>query len=452
MEIQSLVPNFITMKNRYLLLTLVMAGQGLQAQTYQWTPTNTPAASYRFEDVYFLSPDTGFAVHYNDVQFGGEPGYIMKTGDGGNTWNILLDSSECYFRDVGFTDAMHGFVGTIDQHHTGADTNIIYRTLDGGQTWTGVDNLPGPDTAGICGLQVINDSTVYGVGRYFGPAGFYKTTDNGDSWSYTDLRLFAKGLVDLHFVNADTGFAIGTSGPLYNTGYARILYTTDGGANWTVQYTATHVQGLGWKISFPSRSTGYVSVQYFNFPSTEYFLKTTDGGLTWQEIAYVGGPANGYNVEGMGFLNDSTGWVGGGTNLYYTGDGGASWALETWGTNLNRFRFFGDSLGYCAGQGIYRMHMSPAGISAARERTELAGYPNPATDFVYFEFSSEKETQARLLVYNSEGKEVQVVFDRKLDAGNQHYIWHPDKLAKGIYTCVLSYDGRVLKRRLEILK
>ncbi len=302
------------LKRRALIFFLGCISVITNAQTYQWTPTNSPTANFRFEDVYFLNVDTGFAVHYNAVPFGGDPGYILKTIDGGNTWIKVLDSTACRFRDVGFTNTMHGWVGTISHSNMGADTNIVYKTTDGGTTWSGVDNFPGPDSAGICGLKVINDSTIYGVGRYYGPAHFYKTNNNGQTWSYVNLDSLVSGLVDIFFFDADTGFVIGTSGPAYNTGYGRVLYTTDGGNSWSIIYTSTHNYTLGWKIDFPSRNVGYCSLQCFNSCNTEAFLKTTDGGITWQDIVYVGGPSNWYDVEGMGFLNDTIGWVGGNTN------------------------------------------------------------------------------------------------------------------------------------------
>jgi photosystem II stability/assembly factor-like uncharacterized protein len=440
------------MKRKALVSFLSFVSMTTHAQTYQWTTTNSPTASFRYEDVYFLNADTGFAVHYNDVGFGGEPGFIMKTMDGGNTWIKVLDSTEFHFRDVGFTDAMHGWVGTINHTNTGADTNIIYKTIDGGITWSGVDNLPGPDSAGICGLRVINDSTLYGAGRYYGPANFYKTTDNGQTWSYQNLDSLVSGLVDIFFFDPDTGFVIGTTGPSYNNGYGRVLYTTDGGNSWSIVHTSTHHYTLGWKIVFPSRNIGYCSLQCFNQCNTEAFLKTTDGGSTWQDISYVGGPSNWYDVEGIGFVNDTVGWVGGNTNTYFTQNGGASWTLQTWGNNLNRFRFLSGSVGYSAGQSIYKMHISATGIVELENNDLMKSYPNPATDFAYFEFALDQSMHVRLSVYDINGKEVELVFDKIFNGGNQHFMWQPENLPQGIYTSVLRYGNNIAKRKLEILK
>lgn len=439
------------MKNLLKVALFILVSSSVNAQVYNWTTTNSPPISYRFEDVFFLNPDTGFAVHYNDLQFGGQPGYIMRTMDAGNSWIKVVDSSQCKFRDIGFTDELHGFAGTIEHTNTGSDTSIIYKTTDGGLTWAGVDNLPGPDSAGICGLRVINDSTIYGVGRYYGPANFYKTTNNGASWSYVNLDSLVSGLVDAFFFNADTGFAIGTTGPSYSNGYGRILYTTDGGTSWNVAATSAQQFTLGWKIVFPSRNVGYCSLQKFNF-TTQTYLKTVDGGITWQELFYGNGPVQGYNVEGIGFINDTVGWVGGDPDVYFTQNGGASWTVQHWGDNLNRFRFLSDSIGYAAGMDIYKLHVTPTGIRELNQNGFLKSYPNPSATTSDFEFALPATMNAKLVIYDINGKQVEVVFDKMMNQGIHHFLWRTDHLNNGVYMSVLSFGKQVIKRKLEIIK
>jgi photosystem II stability/assembly factor-like uncharacterized protein len=436
---------------KYLAFLFFIVAGNLCAQSYQWISTNSPATAYRFEDIYFLNKDTGFAVHYPvNITY---PGYIARTLDGGLTWTKVLDSTIFTFRDVCFTDNLHGWVGTYQNNNISPDTNVLYQTVDGGNTWTGVVNLPGPPNAGICGLRVINDSTVYGVGRYSGPASFFKTTDNGITWTYSNLNLLIKGLVDIFFFDKDTGFIVGTSGPAYNTGHGKILYTTDGGNTWTPVYTSSYQDCLGWKISFPSRYIGYCSMQFFNSSLQQAFMKTTDGGITWQDIPYSsGGPPPGYDVEGLGFINDTTGWVGGATGTYFTQNGGNSWTLQSWGNNVNRFRFLSDSVAYCAGQNIYKMHLSPAGISVLENNNNPKSYPNPVSEYGYFEFFLDKPSQAKLSVFDISGKEVLVLFDKMLDYGNQHYVWETSSLAPGVYTYRLIYNNEVLSQKLIIAR
>lgn len=418
------------------------------AQSYQWIPTPAPTTTFRYEDVYFLNNDTGFAVHYGSAQ---QYGFIARTTDGGISWTTVLDSMALEFRDIGFTDELHGWIGTYHQTGAGSDTSILYQTTDGGMSWSPVSNLPGPVNAGICGLRVINDSTICGVGRYSGPCGFYKTTNNGLTWSYVDLSSQAQGLVDIFFFNADTGFVVGNVGPGYSNGYGRILYTTDGGATWTVHFTSVHLYTLCWKISFPSRSIGYISMQMWN-GAPKYFLKTIDGGASWQEFPYPGGPTPSTAVQGIGFVNDSVGWVGGGSTTYSTNNGGATWSIFPNMTNVNRFRFLSDTVAYCAGETIYRMQVSPVGINDTVPDAQFRIYPNPTSGNQQFEFFVYRPGRVKLTVLDVTGKEVVVLIDQNLASGNQYFVWPANELANGFYTYRLEQDGEVITQKFIVEK
>jgi photosystem II stability/assembly factor-like uncharacterized protein len=404
------------------------------AQTYQWLPTNSPLSIGRYDDVYFLNSDTGYAVTWQPY-----PSFIMKTINGGFNWVKVLDSVPFSFRDIGFTDAMHGFTGTLYHTGNGADTNIMYQTIDGGLTWNGASNFPGPDTAGICGLRVINDSTIYGVGRFDGPAGFYKTTNNGLTWNYTNLSSLISGLVDIFFFDADTGFVSGTTGPSFFNGYGRILYTTNAGTTWSIVHTSPHVNTIGWKLSFPSRQMGYGSLEFISQDTNQYFLKTTDGGITWQDILYIGGPSYGYDVEGIGFINDTTGWVGGDPYLYFTQNGGATWTQQTWGNAVNRFRFLSDTCAYAAGQMIYKMHLTPTGIIMEPENNMyLNSYPNPLTNKLTI--STNNNELSEIILYDITSKKLlQQQFTNSISINTE-------QLAKGIYIYEVTNKTGVIKK------
>lgn len=425
-----------------LLLTFGLIGDAVYAQTYPWNSTPSPIVSYRYEDVYFLNPDTGFAVHYS--------GAIIRTDNGGASWTTVLDSVPFTYRDIGFTDDLHGWIGTYQNTGAGADTSIMYATVDGGWTWNPVTNLPGPQNAGICGMNVINDSTIVGVGRYSGPTGFYKTTNNGITWSYTDLSALADGLVDVYFVDEDTGFAVGNTGPSFSTGYGRILYTTDGGLNWAVLFTSAYQYSLCWKISFPSRNVGYISMQMWN-SAIRRFLKTTDGGMTWTEMTYPGGPSSSYNIEGIGFINDSTGWVGGGYPSYFTSNGGSNWSVYPALVNVNRFRFLSDSLAYCAGYCIYKMDFNVA-VADHQTADGFKNYPNPCADNQYIEFYTYAGGEVHLSVLDMQGREVRVLINEDRPQGNQHFIWSAEGLPAGTYFYKLICDGKVMNEQFIIAR
>ncbi|MCW3122465.1 MAG: photosystem stability/assembly factor-like protein, partial [Flavipsychrobacter sp.] len=249
------------MKVKYFFLLVFLWPFFCNAQ-YMWQALPSAPASYRFDDFHFINPDTGWAinpyyVHSRPNQFG----RVFRTIDGGANWTQLVDSSITYYRSIGFADGQNGWIGNLADTvpYAGVpsttDTIPLYQTNDGGTSWTPV-NLPHPHPAGICGISVVTDSVVYAYGRYFGPAGFVKTIDKGNSWVFYDLDTIALGLIDGHFFNKDTGFITGMS-PDHK---AIILGTVNGGTSWTFAYYSSRADSdRVWKIYFPSRNIGYAS-------------------------------------------------------------------------------------------------------------------------------------------------------------------------------------------------
>lgn len=427
------------MKNCYFTLIILFSTVIAQAQ---WGNTPSPSVSYRYDDVFFLNPDLGWAVVYANTSVTGK---IIKTTDGAQTWQTVLSGSGAAFRDIAFTDSLHGWVGTLQSGLNPQDTIVMYQTVNSGVTWTPVTNFPGPRPAGICGMTVINDSTVYAVGRYFGSPGFYKTTDNGQTWSYTDMSAYAGGLVDIYFMSPDSGFAVGSSGT-WDTGNGRVLFTSDAGTTWQIRHTSTHPKEICWKISFPSPNIGYVSLESFRGTAPQYFLKTTDGGLSWQDLVFTTSAT--YNAQGIGFINDTTGWIGGSISTHKTTNGGATWALETWGNNVNRFRFFSDTIAYSAGSKIYKFDPSTVSVEESDDdASDFDVYPNPFNNEVTISFRSENSNSTEFIVRNILG---QTLIHMRDDTPIRSKTLNLSSLPSGIFLLEVKTDEeRTVKKILK---
>ncbi|MGH7499206.1 MAG: hypothetical protein ACREL3_10195, partial [Gemmatimonadales bacterium] len=252
-----------------------------------------PAGYGRHDDMFFVSADSGWIVN--------GAGEIHRTTDGGQSWTLQTTVSN-YLRSVGFATPLKGWAGAL------FGTPLLYATVDAGLHWTPVTNIPDPQPTGICGLSVVNASVVYGVGRYDGPpATLIKTTDGGATWTSRDMAPYATALIDVHFFDANNGLAVGGTGP-FSLRHAVILSTSDGGATWQTRYSSNRPGAEWcWKISFPNRFTGFVTIEREDHMAPSYILFTTDGGVTWGEIPFV----SGYDIQGIGFVSGLTGWVGG---------------------------------------------------------------------------------------------------------------------------------------------
>lgn len=328
-----------------------------------WRVTNAPVASSRTDDIFFVDPQRGWAVNSN--------GQILHTKDGFTTWQEQFHDPEVYFRCVGFASADRGWVGTLT---TG---KRMFETTDGGATWAAVAGLPPLAPSAICGLSVVDESVVYASGTNFPnrPARMMRTVDGGLSWQAWDMSAHATLLVDTYFSDAEHGWVVGgrasVANPTRNDVRAVVLRTEDGGRSWVDRAAPLGAQlpfgEWGWKIQFLDERVGYVALESFTRAA---ILKTTDGGDTWNRIE-VRDPQGNANLEGVGFVDENTGWVGGwGSATFQEGyssattDGGKTWQdANHIGRFINRFRFFHDPVivGYAAGRTVYRYSTEPVG-------------------------------------------------------------------------------------------
>lgn len=403
------------------LLVCMIGAASLPAQTEPaWqTLSNAPDGPRRFNDLYFVSPDTGWIVN--------GAGQIYHTSDGGDSWELQFEKSNAHFRSVGFFDAQNGWAGNVGLGEFGTtDTTALYQTSDGGATWLPMNDFIGDRPTGLCGMFVLDDTTIFAVGRVRGPAYFAKTTDRGETWLGKDMAALAPGLIDVHFFDPDTGFAVGLTNADHNSSRGIVLSTTDGGETWRRQHITDRTGEWCWKLSFPTRQTGYASLQR-NTQSPVYFLKTTDGGATWQEKFFF---QTNYFVQGIGFVDELNGWIGGNSSYpsYVTSDGGETWAPAGFGTRMNRVRFLSDTLGYAVGQTVYKYSRStpvPVLVDGATPQAfALAqNYPNPFNPHTAIEFSLPQAGQVRLAVYDMAGREIAVLVQERLSAGGHRVTW-----------------------------
>lgn len=308
-----------------------------------------PEKSRRNDDVVFINPKQGWAINNS--------GKAFRTTDGGETWKLKLEKDRSYFRCLAFKDSLNGWIGTIGwdsiRYSWVQDTVVFYETHDGGNNWEPVI-FPDNEPTGLCGLQVVSDRLIVGCGRVRGPSYFIRSTDGGETWESHDLNHKAQMLIAPHFFDEKNGILIGGTAFEFEESQALILSTEDGGDSWDTLYVSSQKGEYAWKVSFPSRQVGYVSVQRNVDGGRYYFLKTTDGGKSWKEMDFT---TDKYFVQGIGFLNEQVGWIGGDFNYSYeTRDGGETWHRIASGKVVNKFWFVNDTLGFASGGSVYRLN------------------------------------------------------------------------------------------------
>ncbi len=439
---------------------LLFLANAVHAQTPpRWrTLVNSPAASNgRHDDIFFVSNALGWAVNGN--------GNIFKTTDGGAFW-MLLFTANVYFRSVAFVDSLRGWAGTLSSQRP------LYETTDGGATWNVVQNIPAPLPSGICGFSIVGDSVVYGSGRVDGPARLIKTTDRGRTWQSFDLSSVAAFLVDCYFSSPDSGIVVGGTNLDLRQSRCIVLFTANGGTTWSVRHVGSRMNEWCWKISFPSRNVGYISLErlWDSGDTTQvYFLKTTNRGVTWAEKLFL---TRHYDEEGIGFVTDSLGWIGGWATpsypnapTYETTDGGETWRVMDFGRNVNRFRRMNDTLAYAAGIRIYKYSRDSIAVSVQEkvipESPEFSlhqNYPNPFNPSTTITFVLQRPSFVELQVFDIRGRLVETLVNHSVQTGMHAVDFSAKDHASGIYLVRLTVfdDVRNIRytqsRKLVVVK
>ncbi|WP_309640548.1 YCF48-related protein [Flavobacterium sp.] len=380
---------------KIFFLSLLFA-LNIQAQL-QWRPLPTAITNIdnqRFDDVFFINDNVGWAAN-------GAYAAVYKTTDGGANWTTQVTETSLggnyYFRNIEFLDENIGFLGTLN--------NLFLKTIDGGTNWIPVTNLP-TNPAAICGLDAVGTSTIYGCGAYFSPAFVIKSSDSGATWQYTDMSAYATALVEIQFLDESIGYASGADS---NGGV--VLKTTDGGLTWTPIFHSSIAGEYVWKLQILPTNTNVVfgSVEA-NAPNNGKMIRSLDGGANWisKEVPFT-------SVQGIGFLTETHGWVGGytatiGTNFPFmeTNDGGDTWTDAGVGGNLNRIFFLSDHLAYASGATIYKFSESslsnPNFVETNRVPLKVDVLPNPIKDKLNVSITFTQNDHIVLELYDATGR------------------------------------------------
>ena len=444
---------------RRLVFSFLLVVSGLflrldvMAQANWFTPLNwglLPATSSgRYDDIFFISHDTGILVS--------SYGMIFKTYDGaGHWWIKKAIAPNAYCRSVEFSaDGQVGIVGTL--------TGLVFRSADRGETWDDITaNISdtGASAKDICGLAHYG-STFFGVGWWGGKtARVYKSTDAGITWTttYIDTAL-ASGLIDATFLSENKGFVTGYHGNPNGRRESVVLRTLDGGSTWTRVFWDTIIGGRIWKIQFVDSLFGVGSVEPI-YRDTVAMIRTTDGGDNWQliPVAHKTGWTNGWGTQGIGFINRQKGWLGGYYNgMFETNDGGLTWDSLAINEECDRF-FLIDSTMYVSANTVYKYgDTTTTGVGAVPAMTYLHKLypvtPNPSNGNVQIEFDiNAHKTNVVLEVVNVDGRKTYPVMNGYLAPGHYTYKWDGTNSPAGNYIIWLGTDERPMVEKFVLSK
>jgi photosystem II stability/assembly factor-like uncharacterized protein len=256
--------------------------------------------------VYFIDGKNGFATTYN--------GNILKTIDGGLTWNSH-SITDLPINAISFIDDKIGFAvgGKASCGGTGCTVpgSIVFRTEDFGKNWSKL-NIP-YEWSELNSVSFINENIGFAIGLGL----HIKTIDGGKTWEKFEFDY--KGLMKkITFITSQTGICAGLFGNIFRT--------SNQGENWIKSDNES--DGHIYDFCFVNEEVGYACGQ-------KEIVKTIDGGKTWRilknspsEIRFIhfsdfkNGIAIGYGHYTGGDFGTMT------KAIYWTNDGGLTWKIE----------------------------------------------------------------------------------------------------------------------------
>ena len=179
--------------------------------------------------VSFTSPDTGWIITE-------QGGFTLKTADGGSTWSRQAIGSAQARSDAFILDEYHSWVAL--------KSGGVLSTADSGESWQqhrGVNQVE----IGTSGIHFLDERRGWIAGwrgkergvasgvqfvKYLTDGMVVHTTDGGQAWTRVDADT-GKFLWDVAFVDAQEGWAVGSSG--------QTMHSTDGGRTWSLEPAVT---------------------------------------------------------------------------------------------------------------------------------------------------------------------------------------------------------------------
>lgn len=296
--------------NLIALVLLAFASSSYSQMTDNWKWMNPSPQGNTLFAVDFVDNNTGFSA--------GDYGTVLKTSDAGATWNKISSGTDKDLISASFVNSNIGFVGGHSQ--------LLRKTTDGGQTWQALQ-LPVSgnwDTAySVMDIKFLNPNVGYVAGFFQLESKIWKTTDGGSTWATQSTGSF-NYIQRLYMLDENTGFAMG--GALGG----EIIRTTNGGSTWEMVYQGSYTV---YSMHFITSLIGVVGCEEGRI------YRTTDGGSTWNFALCP----SGLDVMTLQFTNASTGFGFGSGSVYIkTTDGGLNWDELSLGTGGVRWYYAGD--------------------------------------------------------------------------------------------------------------
>ena len=249
-----------------------------------FVPSSTDPGYGPFVDINFLNENEGVALYVPcDPNWIGGCGIgLVKTKDGGNSWEDIPINTIDMATSVFFTSSTTGFIGGVLQGYNnyGVTENVILKTQDGGATWRQVLAIENINHGSGLTIKFADAQVGYAYQRGYQPTDdrIFITEDGGESWkvftTYEHIPAMAVITKDEIFASLSTQDSENDPSSI-----VRFYGTT------TVEEQVANVPYRILHLEFsPSANVGFgIGFSHSNILA---IIKSIDKGKTWTEAFF----------------------------------------------------------------------------------------------------------------------------------------------------------------------
>lgn len=421
-----------------LIMLIIMLGKTTNAQ--QWHPLNTGVT----EDLYNIC-----CLDENTIFICGQNGVILKTDDGGATWQEKHREPGQEALSIRFDDNGNGYC------LMGKGPSCLLKSEDNGETWFNITlNYPktkimelGKDYGtefwtmyGKPAEMHLTNSDIIFISQI---GGLNRSTDGGATFDYVDLGFDWESKV-FAFFDGSRGLVIGRDDNSENM--MKIWKTVDYGESW--ENTANYDFSM-FSISsvyFENESHVIIYGDFYEMNCQSYNVMETADGFENITMSAVSGiysddffdvdfsAERGCYIGSMEFDKNPNiqSWS------YVTEDGGASWSEVSYGINNHEFMYdvsaFDITFLVASQKGVlYKYDSSPL-LETEENKIEVGVFPNPAECFLEINVKDAKTIE----IFNNLG-----ICIIEIPTKHNPIVVDVSKLTPSVYYIIITDDNGI---------
>ncbi len=306
--------------------------------SYQWSfPGGTPATFTGITPPYITYTTAGVynvsltVTNANSSDTEVKTGYITVNVPPYGNWIVQNSGFSAISRGINWismVDQNIVWATAYDGSGTAANIQQFTKTTDGGNTWTPGNINVGNVGLGISMIHGISSTTAW-LAAYPNAAGqlggIWKTTNGGATWTKQTTATFSNAASFtnvVHFWDANEGFCMGD--PI--NGEFEIYRTVNGGTNWTLVSGANIPNPLSGEYGYTRQIDVFGNNAWFSTNKGRIF-HSTDKGATWAVYTSPILDFGGANISGnFSYCSATVGYiVTSGGAVYQTNNSGSTW-------------------------------------------------------------------------------------------------------------------------------